>query len=795
MVGSARTRLPYPSAQPVYAAARLWRDRSLVDDLSLFGPDRIATAENAEVLIRDFVNQPDAGKDSFLTKLRGQLSASPPAAVRLAAELLYVHFLIARSTTIGGQKKAEHVRAVLSFVDGPNGVDHEHDIPTELVSVLSSGVINPGQGYSNYRWRQFAYLIQTVAELKRLPDLARRRAVTEPAAFVEFLDEFDDSGAWIQRFALEHLLFPDVFAPVAGRSHRQRILATWPELAGDPTQPESFRLGAVADGLAANETWNGTEFVNFYRAPHRWEWREIEERWSTLVQWGMRLRESVDLAAMERDYKHEGAEALAKARRSGSTEDLRSALRGLNLVDWRVADTFLRWVADTDDAPDVLRKLWTDPGPESVDRFLDRLPESAVAGGGARLSLASTLLGAVDVTSLPPWRARAVDTAYRLAGHAKPEPSASNGERYALFLVFLDQLIDAFARAGIVLANRLEAQSLMWALMTYDAPEAWTKPMTDAFLEWRQGHGTAPPTTQDLSPSDDLDQPVERSMSDLADELYLEESFLDTIVQLLREKKQIIVQGSPGTGKTHVARAVATWFAGSPDRVRLVQFHPTYAYEDFVEGFRPSMDDNGFRLVDGPLVEIAEKADGDRNNTYVLVIDELNRGNVARVFGELYFLLEYRDEPARLLYREKQFRLPPNLFLIGTMNTVDRSIALLDSALRRRFYFVNFQPDAGPVADVLRRYLQAKHPDYVWVADAVAAANRRIADPDAAIGPSHFFRKDDPIDDAWLEMVWEHAIMPTLREHFHGRPDRLPELGLAELRPEVTQPDDDTPAS
>lgn len=693
------------------------------------------------------MNQPDVGKDSFLTKLRGQLSASSSAAVRLAAELLYVHFLVARSTTIGGQKKAEHVRAVLGFADGRPGLDHEHDIPAELVDALKSGLINPGQGYSNYRWRQFAYLIQTVAALKRLPDAARRRTLTQPEALVEYLDGLDDSGAWIQRFALEHLLFPDTFAPISGRSHRQQILATWPQLAGASTQPESFRLAAVAGGLAPNETWNGTAFVNFYRAPHRWEWREVEERWSTLVQWGMRLRESVDLVAMERDYKHEGAEALKKARHSGSTEDLRSALRGLNLVDWRVADTFLRWMVDTEDASGVLSELWTDAGPESVDRFLDRLPDSAVAGGGARLSLASTLLGAVDVTSLPPWRARAVDAAYRLTGHAKPEPSASHGERYALFLVFLDQLITAFGRAGTVLTDRLEAQSLMWALMTYDPPKEWPAATANAFLEWRQGHGTLPPVAQDLPPSADLDEPVERSMSDLADELYLDESFLDTIVQLLREKKQIIVQGSPGTGKTYVARAVATWFAGSPDRVRLVQFHPTYSYEDFVEGFRPRADGNGFRLVNGPLVEIAEKAQADRNNTYVLVIDELNRGNVARVFGELYFLLEYRDQPARLLYREEQFRLPPNLFVIGTMNTVDRSIALLDSALRRRFYFVDFQPDKGPVADVLRRYLQANHPDYGWVADAVAVANQRIADPDAAIGPSHFFR-DTPIDDA-----------------------------------------------
>jgi MoxR-like ATPase len=767
----------------------------LLDDVSLFGEDRIVTAANADILVRDFVDQPDMGKNSFSTKLRGQLSASPPEAVRLAAELLYVHFLVARSTTIGGQKKAEHVRAVLGFVDDRDGGSGGFDIPADLAAALESGLINPGQGYNNYRWRQFAYLIQTVAALKQLPGPERQRAVTEPAAFVEFLEGLDDRGAGIQRYSLEHLLFPDVFVPVVGREHREQILRAWADLGGPDTERSSYRIAAVANGLAPNETWGGEEYVNFYRAPYVWEWRQRDDRWTALVRWGARLRDSVDLAEMERTYKLEGAQALARARQSGAPEDLRAALRGLNLVDWRVADTFLRWLADTEDARDSLTDLWTDAGPLSVDRFLGRLPDSAVGGSGARLSLASTLLGAVDVTSLPPWRARAVDAAYRLTGHTKPEPSAPYGERYAWFLIFLDQLIDAFRRDGIVLADRLEAQSLMWALMTYDPPTQWPTATADAFREWRRGHSTLPPTEEVAASSGEQGEEVaERSIGDLADELYLDEPFLDTIVQLLLEKKQIILQGTPGTGKTYVARLVAQWFTRSSNRMRLVQFHPTYSYEDFVEGFRPRPDGNGFRLVDGPLVEIAEQARADPDHNYVLIIDELNRGNVARVFGELYFLLEYRDQPARLLYRERPFTLPSNLYLIATMNTADRSIALLDSALRRRFYFVDFRSNEGSVAGVLRRYLQSTHPDYAWVADAVASANKLIVDPDAAIGPSHFFR-DIPIDDAWLEMVWEHAVLPTLREHFHGRRDRLGELDLTRLREEVTAPGGDAPAS
>ena len=137
----------------------------------------------------------------------------------------------------------------------------------------------------------------------------------------------------------------------------------------------------------------------------------------------------------------------------------------------------------------------------------------------------------------------------------------------------------------------------------------------------------------------------------------------------------------------------------------LVQFHPSYAYEDFVRGFRPALVGNGqpgFELKDGPLLNAAKrKQRPSRDENHFLIIDEINRGNLAKVFGELYFLLEYRDEAITLQYQrdedEEKFSLPRNLYIIGTMNTADRSIALVDLALRRRFYFVEFHPDDEPV--------------------------------------------------------------------------------------------------
>jgi MoxR-like ATPase len=273
----------------------------------------------------------------------------------------------------------------------------------------------------------------------------------------------------------------------------------------------------------------------------------------------------------------------------------------------------------------------------------------------------------------------------------------------------------------------------------------------------------------------------------------LDEPFLDEVVQLLRDKGQIIFYGPPGTGKTYVARELATWVAGSAERVRLVQFHPSYAYEDFVQGLRPRPNESGFHLVDGPLLEMAAAATLNPGQTYVLIIDELNRGNVARVLGELYFLLEYRDQPARLLYSQQEFRLPSNLHLIGTMNTADRSIALLDTALRRRFYFVPFRPDQPPVSQVLARYLDRHHPQLAWLAAAVERCNKQLDDPSAAIGPSHFMRED--LDETWARRAWEHSVLPTLEDHFYGQQHRLADFDFEVLRAAVNAPSEDAPAS
>ncbi|MBT3219891.1 MAG: EVE domain-containing protein [Gemmatimonadales bacterium] len=278
------------------------------------------------------------------------------------------------------------------------------------------------------------------------------------------------------------------------------------------------------------------------------------------------------------------------------------------------------------------------------------------------------------------------------------------------------------------------------------------------------------------------------SPAELSERLYLEPaSELEEIIALLGDRPQAIFYGPPGTGKTWVALKLAEWLAGSQGQVKLVQFHPSYAYEDFVEGWRPTEDGN-FELRDGPLKRLADQAADNPDHTFVLVVDEINRANLSKVLGELFFLLEYRDHQATLQYSDKEFSLPTNLTIIGTMNTADRSIALVDAALRRRFHFHPFFPDRPPVQGILKRWLDENRPDLTWVADLVDRANDLLDDRNMAIGPSHFMKED--LTEERVQQIWRRSIIPFVEDQFFDEPERVKQFTYESLTSsDTTEPE------
>ncbi|WP_288467354.1 AAA family ATPase [uncultured Curtobacterium sp.] len=276
----------------------------------------------------------------------------------------------------------------------------------------------------------------------------------------------------------------------------------------------------------------------------------------------------------------------------------------------------------------------------------------------------------------------------------------------------------------------------------------------------------------------------------LAKTLHMPESWLQETLDLIERRKQVILYGPPGTGKTYLAQALSKHVTdGTDGETVIVQFHPTYSYEDFFEGFRPVANDDGgnlaFTLRKGPLRRLADAAAANPEANYFLVIDEINRGNIAKVFGELYFLLEYRDSEISLLYSDEPFTLPSNIFVIGTMNTADRSIAMLDAAMRRRFAFVELHPERSPVDQVLDGWVATKSLQDDR-ADLLRRLNAAISDHDAKVGPSFLMRD---LDGGGIADVWRYEILPLLAEHHYGDGvDLEARYGLAALRRQATRP-------
>lgn len=261
-------------------------------------------------------------------------------------------------------------------------------------------------------------------------------------------------------------------------------------------------------------------------------------------------------------------------------------------------------------------------------------------------------------------------------------------------------------------------------------------------------------------------------------EVFIDETEYDRLVQLLQRKQNVIFQGPPGVGKTYAAKRLAYSMIGSKneERIKLVQFHQSYSYEDFIMGYRPN--GSGFELTTGAFYDFCKKAENDRENAYFFIIDEINRGNLSKIFGELFMLIENdkRDEEIRLLYKDEPFSVPSNIYIIGMMNTADRSLAILDYALRRRFAFYNMQPAFDNTK--FKNYLKAMdNTEFELLINCIENLNNEIIQDDMlgkgfVIGHSYFSNMKS-ITKLELSNVVEFEIIPLLDEYWFDEPSKV----------------------
>jgi hypothetical protein len=270
------------------------------------------------------------------------------------------------------------------------------------------------------------------------------------------------------------------------------------------------------------------------------------------------------------------------------------------------------------------------------------------------------------------------------------------------------------------------------------------------------------------------------SESDFLNEVYISEEKYGTLKGLLLRKKNVILQGAPGVGKTFAAQRLAFSIMGEKDtrRVKVIQFHQSYSYEDFVIGYRPD-GSGGFRLAEGPFYRFCKSAEDDDERPYFFIIDEINRGNLSKIFGEILMLIENdkrgEKNALRLLYKDELFSVPANVHIIGMMNTADRSLAMIDYALRRRFAFFDMEP-AFHSDGFKARQTKIQNSKFDALIAAVETLNRAIGD-DASLGMGFrighsYFCTNDVMDAAWLSSVIEYELAPLLNEYWFDEPSK-----------------------
>jgi 5-methylcytosine-specific restriction protein B len=695
--------------------------RSVIDPATT-----IWTAEAAEDLRARVADNPIAGNAAGQwEKLDLQLEGAPREVVLLAAELVFLREHPIRNLT--PEKRRSHVERVLAHVEP--GVEIPRSVVDWLSRPTGTAGARVGQGYFGAMWRHIVWGATFVRYWTSLPTPEREAARTDPWELQRVMLASGEDEADF-RNALQFLARPDTFELITAAEMKKRVRNGLAPRIGGGTGDSPDRVDR--DLLAAR-----LELA-----------RETEEPFNFWDPWVRALWDPSSTAddveatpsAEPRERHYWMYSPGAKASKWGEFSS-----EGIMAIGW-----------------DELGDLAKYPNRKAIRHALD--PEDS---GRSMMN---------DVLAV--WQFQneiAVgDIVYAKRGRKE---LVGRGE------------VTSEARFEPERSSYRSVRSVEWTHMG-----SWEHP-GDAVLKTLTDITKYPGYAEKLEalfmddenvelPSVTTDPLPAYGKTDFLQEVYLPERRYDRLRSLLARKKNVILAGPPGVGKTFAAKRLAQSIMGvkDPSRIRVVQFHQSYSYEDFMMGYRPN-EDGGFTLTEGPFYEFCEEARADdTDRPYFFIIDEINRGNISKIFGELLMLIEAdkRGQDLRLLYKNERFSVPPNLHIIGMMNTADRSLAVLDYALRRRFGFFEMRP--GFDSEGFSRWQRGVgSPALDSLVATLVELNRVIAEDPAlgqgfAIGHS-FLAGPSAGEDVqeWLESVVEDELIPLLDEYWFDEQARSAE--------------------
>ena len=692
--------------------------RSVIDPTAT-----IWTAEAAEELRSRIGDNPITGTgQGQWDKLDQQLQGAPREVVLLAAEIIFLREHPLRSAR--PKTRRSHVDRALSHLDSP--VNISAPMSTWLDRPTGVAGFEPGSWYNAAMWLHVIWTASFVCYWNGLSEGEREAARTDPWKLQQVMLSSGNDRADI-RNALQFLARPDTFEPIASASMKRKVRDGLADRIGGSSGNDPTSIDC--DLLAIRESLSRSVDGPF----HFWT-PGVEELWNPAAS-GVDPTATGTAAFPEPRPRHYWL--YSPGEQASEWEEFSTG--GIMAIGW-----------------DQLGDLAAFTSREAIRQELD----VGETGGSMKNAVLAVWQFQNEIA--------VGDIVYAKRGRRE---IVGRGEVTS----------DAWFEPDR--ASFLHVRSVEWThIGSWEHPgDAATKTLTDITADRDYVENLDTLVTGDVEPEPPIPAstlPIYDKAAFLSD-VYLSETGYDRLRSLLLRKKNLILAGPPGVGKTFAAKRLAYSLLGmkDPSRVQTVQFHQSYSYEDFMMGYRPT-ETGGFTLVEGAFYRFCEQARADdSDHPYFFIIDEVNRGNISKIFGELLMLIEAdkRGQEVRLVYKNETFSVPPNVHIIGMMNTADRSLAVLDYALRRRFGFFQMAPGFES-AGFIRWQQEAGSPALDRVVALVGDLNKAITDDPAlgqgfAIGHSYLSRPAGNHPDIdWIHSVIEDELIPLLDEYWFDEP-------------------------